>query len=262
MRVEEFDTATIEQLQDRANKCFDRAQSPLEESLEPFQHLDDAGKLRLLLEAQFYLAAAAKKRADEAAERDRQRNEELAERDHSLEIWVIRLISAEIILSVIFGGIGIYEGWKQGRVLDRQVKVLDHMDSSAADTATLLKTLTDEQAASVRILRQEQVERSKKPKFALYLGNTPFDRASINLKPRAGSAQTIASVDLVLKNEGDAPVNASEIHVAMLGFALPAAVGAGLAFGKRPVIALVGDGSANYSITGLWTAAQQNVPCT
>ena len=47
-----------------------------------------------------------------------------------------------------------------------------------------------------------------------------------------------------------------------LGFGLPAAVGAGLAFGNRPVIALVGDGSANYSITGLWTAAQQNVPCT
>ena len=47
-----------------------------------------------------------------------------------------------------------------------------------------------------------------------------------------------------------------------LGFALPAAVGVGLAFGNRPVIALVGDGSANYSITGLWTAAQQKVPCT
>jgi len=49
---------------------------------------------------------------------------------------------------------------------------------------------------------------------------------------------------------------------AALGFGLPAAVGAGLAFGNRPVIALLGDGSANYSITGLWTAAQQNVPCT
>jgi benzoylformate decarboxylase len=47
-----------------------------------------------------------------------------------------------------------------------------------------------------------------------------------------------------------------------LGFALPEAVGVGLAFGKRPVIALVGDGSANYTIAGLWTAAQQNVPCT
>jgi len=47
-----------------------------------------------------------------------------------------------------------------------------------------------------------------------------------------------------------------------LGFALPAAVEVGLAFGKGPVIALVGDGSANYCITGLWTAAQQKVPCT
>jgi benzoylformate decarboxylase len=47
-----------------------------------------------------------------------------------------------------------------------------------------------------------------------------------------------------------------------LGFALPAAVGAALAFGKRPVIALVGDGSANYSVTGLWTAAQLKLPCT
>jgi benzoylformate decarboxylase len=28
------------------------------------------------------------------------------------------------------------------------------------------------------------------------------------------------------------------------------------------VVALVGDGSANYSITGLWTAAQLKLPCT
>ena len=47
-----------------------------------------------------------------------------------------------------------------------------------------------------------------------------------------------------------------------LGFALPAAVGVSLAYGKRPVIALVGDGSANYSVTGLWTAAQHKLPCT
>jgi benzoylformate decarboxylase len=43
---------------------------------------------------------------------------------------------------------------------------------------------------------------------------------------------------------------------------LPAAVGVSLADGKRPVVALVGDGSANYSITGLWTAAQHDLPCT
>lgn len=45
-----------------------------------------------------------------------------------------------------------------------------------------------------------------------------------------------------------------------LGFAMPAAVGVQLAEPHRQVIALIGDGSANYSITALWTAAQQKVP--
>jgi benzoylformate decarboxylase len=40
-----------------------------------------------------------------------------------------------------------------------------------------------------------------------------------------------------------------------LGFAIPAALGVQLAEPSRPVIAIVGDGSANYSITALWTAA-------
>jgi benzoylformate decarboxylase len=46
-----------------------------------------------------------------------------------------------------------------------------------------------------------------------------------------------------------------------LGFALPAAVGVSLADEKLPVVALIGDGSANYSITGLWTASRLKLPC-
>ena len=45
-----------------------------------------------------------------------------------------------------------------------------------------------------------------------------------------------------------------------LGFAMPAAIGVQLAEPDRRVVALIGDGSANYSITALWTAAQYNVP--
>jgi thiamine pyrophosphate-dependent acetolactate synthase large subunit-like protein len=45
-----------------------------------------------------------------------------------------------------------------------------------------------------------------------------------------------------------------------LGFAMPAAVGIQLAEPDRQVIAVIGDGSANYSVTALWTAAQHNVP--
>ncbi|UVJ46284.1 benzoylformate decarboxylase [Pseudomonas sp. LS1212] len=45
-----------------------------------------------------------------------------------------------------------------------------------------------------------------------------------------------------------------------LGFAMPAAVGVQLAEPARQVIAVIGDGSANYSISALWTAANYGVP--
>jgi benzoylformate decarboxylase len=45
-----------------------------------------------------------------------------------------------------------------------------------------------------------------------------------------------------------------------LGFGLPAAVGAQLAQPDRQVIGVIGDGSANYAITALWTAAQYQIP--
>ena len=47
-----------------------------------------------------------------------------------------------------------------------------------------------------------------------------------------------------------------------LGFGLPGAVGVAMARPDRPVVAVVGDGSANYGITALWTAAQHRVPLT
>ncbi|MEV0678930.1 benzoylformate decarboxylase [Actinosynnema sp. NPDC050436] len=45
-----------------------------------------------------------------------------------------------------------------------------------------------------------------------------------------------------------------------LGFGLPAAVGVAMGRPDRPVVAVVGDGSANYGITALWTAAHYGVP--
>lgn len=47
-----------------------------------------------------------------------------------------------------------------------------------------------------------------------------------------------------------------------LGFGIPAAVGVQLAEPGRPVIGVIGDGSANYAITGLWSAAHHRVPVT
>jgi benzoylformate decarboxylase len=47
-----------------------------------------------------------------------------------------------------------------------------------------------------------------------------------------------------------------------LGHGLPASVGIALANPHRKVIALIGDGSAMYSIQALWTAAQLKLPIT
>lgn len=47
-----------------------------------------------------------------------------------------------------------------------------------------------------------------------------------------------------------------------LGFGLPGAVGVAMAQPDRPVVGVIGDGSANYGITALWTAARQRLPLT
>jgi len=47
-----------------------------------------------------------------------------------------------------------------------------------------------------------------------------------------------------------------------IGFAMAGAVGVSLALRDRPVMAVVGDGSAMYSIQALWTAAHLKLPLT
>ena len=47
-----------------------------------------------------------------------------------------------------------------------------------------------------------------------------------------------------------------------LGYGLPAAIGVQLAQPERPVVAVIGDGSAQYAIAALWSAVAHEVPLT
>ena len=47
-----------------------------------------------------------------------------------------------------------------------------------------------------------------------------------------------------------------------LGFGLPAAVGMQLGQPERPVVAVIGDGSLQYAVAGLWSAVAYDVPLT
>ncbi len=47
-----------------------------------------------------------------------------------------------------------------------------------------------------------------------------------------------------------------------LGWGLPAAIGAKIAHPKRPVLAVIGDGSFHFTVQAIWTAVQQQAPVT
>jgi benzoylformate decarboxylase len=58
----------------------------------------------------------------------------------------------------------------------------------------------------------------------------------------------------------DLPGSFYSVRSGILGFGVPAAVGLQLAHARRRVVCPVGDGSLQYSVQTLWTAAQQNAP--
>ena len=47
-----------------------------------------------------------------------------------------------------------------------------------------------------------------------------------------------------------------------LGFGMPAAIGVQLACPERPVVCVIGEGSAQYAVQSFWTAAAYDVPVT
>lgn len=63
-------------------------------------------------------------------------------------------------------------------------------------------------------------------------------------------------------SEGAGPHDYLQLSAGALGNGIPAALGAALACPERPVINLEGDGSAMYTLQGLWTQAREAVNVT
>jgi benzoylformate decarboxylase len=108
----------------------------------------------------------------------------------------------------------------------------------------------------------------------------PLPQEPAESEPISGSA-AMAALAAVWPEEGIAVVEAPSSTVALrarlrlsrpgsyyfsasggLGFGIAAAVGVQLAQPQRPVVCVLGEGSAQYGITALWTAATYRVPVT
>ena len=153
MQAEELlQTLTDDELKRRANHCFLQA-----EDTNLYRQLGPEERVRFLTEADFYLKALIWRQDARTAERDRQRNEELAQRDFKMEVGVMVLIGFEIVLSVV----GLWMGYQQGKVLDKQTSALTHMDTSTAATASAMTSL-QHATESMNTTLQMQLDALKK----------------------------------------------------------------------------------------------------
>jgi hypothetical protein len=231
MRAEELlETLTDDELKHRANGCFIQA-----ENTNLNLHAGPEEKQRLLTEATFYLNALIR-RSDDRVSR----------RDFRMEVGVMVLIGLEILLSVI----GLWAGYQQGKILEKQTTALVHMDASTAATSDSLKTLAEDQIKSIdrlnqmndtlrdslarsgtmasatrkqlQILEQEQAnrlaEQSKKPKLELYIGTTPLKVESFNAVnpptyPIREQTETSVALELSLRNLGNATAHHPTLRV-------------------------------------------------
>lgn len=237
MRAQEFDSASVEELQEMANDCFDRAELP-DDALNNFIVPADE-RMRLLMKAQFYLTAVARKR-DEAT----------AKRDFKLEVAVIVLIGIEILLSIGFGLWGIHEGNKQADILDKLRGSTDATASAMLGSSGSLKALDDGQAQSLdrlkemndklkgsltatgtmasatrkqlKILEQEQADRTaqlaKKPRLLLSIGSIPLMPGPFNALhypsfPIREQTDTSMTVDSGIVNQGNASATRVQLRV-------------------------------------------------
>ncbi|WP_249674403.1 benzoylformate decarboxylase [Pseudomonas abieticivorans] len=127
----------------------------------------------------------------------------------------------------------------------------------------------------IAALLAKQVPEATRPTLKALPAPEPAEQGSSKLRPEVvfDTLDEIAPHDAIYLNESTSTTALMWQRLNMrhpgsyffaaaggLGFAMPAAVGVQLAQPERRVIAVIGDGSANYSISTLWTAVQYNIP--
>jgi benzoylformate decarboxylase len=96
-------------------------------------------------------------------------------------------------------------------------------------------------------------ERGRSPLTPLALMEVIGDNLPVNAVVVDETISSGAGLRALLRSED--PKSYFGMRGGGIGWGIPAALGVKLALGDRPVVALIGDGSAMYAFQGLWTAA-------
>jgi benzoylformate decarboxylase len=169
--------------------------------------------------------------------------------------------------------------WELNKNYPVEVGVVGHPRPSLSELASLLRAVMSPQqvqAAQARLLshdrqrkrqrdqlrRQAQGQRELRPLTPLCVMESlsqvlPDDVAVIEEAPTTTMGGYFERVGALKNTSGYFAQRGWA-----LGWGLNCAIGVQLAWPKRPVLALIGDGSAMYGIQGLWTAAHYRLPVT
>lgn len=188
---------------------------------------------------------------------------------------ISRLLDGHDLILVVGGPVFRYHQYEPGQFLPEGARLIAiTCDINEATRAPMGDAIVADIALSLRALSANVSRKTR----AL-----PAPRPAPGPAPEAPGALTpervfdilndIAPRDAIYVNESTSTTNIMWQRLRMteqgsyyfaaaggLGFALPATVGIQLAKPARQVIGVIGDGSANYGIQALWTAAQYDVP--
>ena len=152
------------------------------------------------------------------------------------------------------------------------VLITDDVDEAAR--AVTGDALLGDPAAALAALADLVPESGRAPLEARPAAPQP-DRSALTAATVFAELARALPPDAVVVNESPSNLTAFHQHYPVrqpggyyfsagggLGFGLSAAVGVQLAQPARRVVAVVGDGSAQYAITALWTAAAYGIPIT
>jgi benzoylformate decarboxylase len=150
-------------------------------------------------------------------------------------------------------------GDPQATLPDITATVREHMSSGAKDAArerfaAARKAIAAERAALNAKASALAGANPVQPLALLHAIGEMLPKDAIVIEEALSSAPGIRQLV-----RSDDPQSYFGLRGGGIGWGLPAAIGVKLALPERPVVGLIGDGSAMYTCQGLWTAARYNV---
>lgn len=168
--------------------------------------------------------------------------------------------------------------WQIGKNYPVEVGIIGHTKTSRAELdRELSSAMTAEQVSLARRRRDERTamhqatRRALREAIASQQDNRPMTPLCL-----MGALAKILPPDVAVVEEAVTTTNTTFERLGLLknttgyfghrgwalGWGLGCAIGAKLAWPKRPVLAMLGEGAAMYGIQGLWSAAHHKIPVT